>query len=139
MEFIQQNIFMIALAIVSGSLLLVTSFRRGGGRGALTPPQATALINRENALVIDVRDAKEYAGGHLPDARSLPIAQIEELAGELDKYRDTPLILVCQSGSRSAAACKKLEKLGFARVHNLSGGVQAWSEAGLPLRRGGRK
>ena len=76
---------------------------------------------------------------NLPDARSLPIAQIEELAGELDKYRDTPLILVCQSGSRSAAACKKLEKLGFARVHNLSGGVQAWSESGLPLRRGGRK
>lgn len=139
MDFIQHNILMVVLAVVSGSLLLFTSLRRGGGHNAVTPTQATILINRENAQVVDVRESDDYVSGHLPEARNIPEARLEERVGELDKFKDTPLILVCQSGGRTAAACKKLEGLGFNRVHSLDGGINAWREAGLPLKRGSKK
>ncbi|MCM8625335.1 rhodanese-like domain-containing protein [Accumulibacter sp.] len=139
MEFIQQNILLVAVAVVSGSLFLVLSFRRPGGARAVSPTEATMLINRENAQLIDIREPNEYVAGHLCDSRNIPAGSIEERAGELETFRDRPLILVCQSGARSSAACAKLVKLGFSRVHTLDGGVAAWSEAGLPLRKGARR
>ena len=139
MEFIQQNLILIAAAVISGSMLLFTSIRRPGGANALSPTQATQLINREDAQVIDVREADEYASGHLPEARNFPVGSLAERAGELDKLKDTPLILVCQSGARSGGACKTLTKLGFTKVHNLEGGIAAWRTAGLPLKKGSRK
>lgn len=139
MDFIQQNIYLVAIAILSGAMLLVTSLRRPGGGNAVTPAQATLLINREDAVIIDVREPDEYAAGHLPESRNIPAGKLEERVGELEKYKDTPLILVCQSGARSAGSCARLGKLGFAKTHNLAGGVGAWVEAGLPIRKGGRK
>lgn len=139
MEFIQQNLSLVAIAIVSGAMLLYTSFRRPGGSNALSPTQATLLINREDAQIVDVREPDEYATGHLPESRNLPLGKLEERAGELDKFKDTPLVVVCQSGARSASACKTLEKLGFTKAHNLDGGVAAWRTAGLPLKKGTKK
>lgn len=139
MEFIRQNLLFVLLALGSGIALIVTTLRSPGGRNGLTPAQATMLINRENAQVIDVRGSDEYVGGHLPESRNIPLEQIEERAGELEKFKEVPLILVCQSGARSASACKKLEKLGFARVHNLDTGIAGWRSAGLPLKKGAKK
>lgn len=139
MEFIQQNLMLIVAAIASGAWLLFTTIRRPGGANALSPTQATQLINREDAQVIDVREADEYVSGHLPESRNLPVGSLAERAGELDKFKDTPLILVCQSGARSASACNTLGKLGFTKVHNLDGGIAAWRTAGLPLKKGSKK
>ncbi len=139
MEFIEQNILLVAVALVSGTMLLIVSFRRPGGPQAVTVTQAAMLVNRENAQFVDVREPNEYVGGHLADARNIPAASLSERVGELETMKDRPLILVCQSGSRSADACKTLIKLGFTRVHSLEGGVAAWSEAGLPLKKGARK
>ena len=139
MEFIQQNIFLIAIAVVSGGMLLVLTFRRPGGARAVTASEATMLINRENAQLIDVREANEYIAGHLVESRNIPAASLAERAGELQQFKERPLILVCQSGARSQAACATLAKLGFVRVHNLEGGIAAWSEAGLPLKKGARR
>ena len=139
MEFIQQNIFLVAVALISGIALLVQSVRRPGDRNSVNATQATQLINREDAQVVDVREPGEYANGHLPESRNIPLARLEERAGELDKYKDTPLLVVCQSGARSATACKQLGKLGFSRVHNLEGGIDAWRTAGLPLKKGAKK
>ena len=139
MEFIQQNIFLVAVALISGIALLVQSIRRPGDRNSVNATQATQLINREDAQVVDVREPGEYANGHLPESRNIPLARLEERASELDKYKDTPLLVVCQTGARSAAACKQLGKLGFSRVHNLEGGIDAWRIAGLPLKRGAKK
>jgi rhodanese-related sulfurtransferase len=137
LEFITQNIFFVLLALGSGTALLVLSLRAPAGKNHLTPTQATLLINREDAQVIDIRGADDYAGGHLPDARNIPVEQIESRTGELD--RDAPLILVCQNGTRSTGACKRLEKLGFSRVNSLAGGISGWRAAGLPLRKGTKK
>ena len=139
MEFIQQNLFMIAVALISGTMLLVLSVRRPGGHNPLSPNQAIQLINREDALVIDVRDHAEYVAGHVADARHIPLADIETRAGDLDKHKAGPVIVVCQTGVRSSGACKTLEKLGFAKTYNLQGGIAAWAEAGLPLKKGARK
>ena len=139
MEFIQQNLGYVLLALGSGIALLVMSFRNAAGRSGLTPTQATLLINRENAQVIDVRGSDDYVGGHLPEARNIPLEHLEERAGELGKLKDTPLIVVCQSGTRSADACKKLTQLGFTRVNNLEGGISGWRSAGMPLKKGAKK
>lgn len=139
MEFIQQNLILIASAVVSGSMLLFMSIRRPGGAHALTPTQATLLINREDAQVIDVREPDEFVAGHLPDSRNIPVGRLDERVGELDKLKTAPLILVCQTGARTSGACKKLEKLGFTRVHVLDGGINAWRTAGLPLKKGAKK
>jgi rhodanese-related sulfurtransferase len=139
LEFIQQNILLVAVAVVSGSMLLALSVRRPGGSHAVTPTQATMLINRENAQLIDIREPNEYVAGHLCDSRNIPGGSLAERAAELESFKGTPLILVCQSGARASAACSTLIKLGFARVHTLDGGIAAWSEAGLPLKKGARR
>ena len=139
MEFIQQNIYLVAIAVISGTMLAVMSFRRPGDGSSLTATQATLLINRENAQIVDVREHDEYVAGHLPESRHIPAGRLEERAGELDKLKDTPLILICQTGARSTGACKQLAKLGFSKVHNLDGGINAWRAAGLPLKKGSKK
>ncbi len=139
MEFIQQNLLLVLLAVGSGAALLFTSLRRPGGRNGVTSTQATLLINRENAVVVDVRATDEYVAGHLPESRNIPLDQLEARVSELDSKKEAPLILVCQTGARSAGACKQLEKLGFARVSNLEGGIAGWRSAGLPLKKGAKK
>jgi rhodanese-related sulfurtransferase len=139
LEFILQNIFLVVIAVVSGGMLLAMSFRHAGGRNSLTPTQTTLLINREDAQVIDVREPDEYVGGHLPESRNIPAARLEERIGEIDKFKDTPLILICQTGARSGGACPRLAKLGFTKVHSLEGGINAWRGAGLPLKKGSKK
>lgn len=138
LEFIQQNAMLIMLAAVSGGMLVFTSFRRDGGKG-VSPTQATLLINREDAQVLDVREPGEFAGGHLQGAKNIPLARLAENAAQLEKFKGKPVLVCCASGMRSAKAVGELEKLGLDRVFNLEGGVQAWAGAGLPLAGKGRK
>lgn len=139
MEFIQQNIYLVAVAVLSGAMLLFNTVRRPGGGNGVTPTQAVLLINHEDALVIDVREPAEYVEGHVPDSRNIPMSQLESRISEFEKYKDRPLVLVCRSGARSASACSRLVKLGFTKVNNLDGGVGDWSQAGLPLKKGAKK
>ena len=139
MEFVQQNILLIILALGSGGALLGLTLRGHNENAGLTPTQATLLVNREGALIVDVRTPGEYADGHLPEARNIPAGEIAARAQELEKLKDTQLILVCQTGSRSAGACKQLEKLGFGKVGNLAGGMAGWRAAGLPVHKGAKK
>lgn len=137
MEFVNQNILLIAIVVVSGAGFIWQLVSRAGG-AEINPSQATLLINREDAQVVDVREADEYASGHLQDARNIPLGKLAERASEIEKYKDKPLILCCASGVRSAKACSELKKLGFSRLHNLAGGVDAWRQAGMPLKKGTR-
>ncbi|MEI7613236.1 MAG: rhodanese-like domain-containing protein [Betaproteobacteria bacterium] len=138
MEFIQNNLYLIIPCVVSGVAFLVLTFYRPGSKNSVTTTQATLLINREDAQIIDVREASEYSTGHLPESRNIPLGQLEG-RGDLDKLKELPLILVCQTGARSGAACASLEKLGFTKVHNLEGGINAWTADGLPLKKGAKK
>ncbi len=95
--------------------------------------RVTQLINREDALVVDLREAAEVAQGKIIGARHVPIAQLEARAGELRKNKQKPVIAYCARGNQSAQAVAILRKHGYANVFNLSGGFAAWQEAGLPV------
>lgn len=137
MEFINQNILLISIVLISGLGLLWPLFMRSGAN-ELSPAAATQMINREDALVLDVREADEFANGHLPEAKHIPLGKLAERASELEKFKDKPIIVCCASGVRSGKACGELGKLGFARTYNISGGVDAWVGAGYPIKKGSR-
>ena len=120
-------------ALVAGGMLLWPLLRRSAGGPWVNTTRAIELINREDALVVDVRDAGEYGAGHILGAKHLPVARIDEGAGELAKKKDRPLIVYCDGTERSAKAAAALKCQGFTRVANLSGGLDAWRQAGLPV------
>jgi rhodanese-related sulfurtransferase len=91
------------------------------------------LINRGNAVVLDVRDDAEFAGGHITDARHIPLAQLAERIKEIQRFKNKPILVNCQAGPRSAKACDILRANQFARVNNLQGGLNAWVQAKLPV------
>lgn len=134
LDFVTSNWHLIALAFVSGAMLIWPTIRRASAGGAsVDTMQATQLINREDALVLDVRDPAEFAKGRVLGSRNVPLAELAKRAGELQKSKARPLIVVCQSGNRSLGAMAELRRMGFERVFNLSGGYGAWQQAGLPV------
>ena len=138
LEFISQNILLVSIIVISAAGLLWPVLA-GGARNEVSPAQATLLINRENANIIDVREPSEFAAGHLPDALNIPLDKLAERAGEIEKFKDKPLIVCCAAGMRSAKGCGELGKLGFTRAHSLAGGVDAWVGAGYPIKKGSGK
>jgi len=133
MEFITKNIYLVLIALVSGGMLLWPFLRRGAGGPQLSTLEATQLINRSDAVVIDLRGAEDFAKGHILGARSIPLADLEARAGELDKLKARPLILHCADGGRASGGVATLRGKGFDKVHNLAGGYAAWVQAGLPV------
>jgi rhodanese-related sulfurtransferase len=99
----------------------------------LTAAEAVTLINRSNALVLDVRDEPEFASGHIAEATHIPVESLAERLNELKKYKNKAILVNCQRGVRSAKACEILRKAEFTQVHNLQGGLNAWQEAKLPV------
>lgn len=130
MDFVQQNLMWVISAVVSGSMLIASFFRVGGKN--VSVPEATLLMNREDAVIVDVRESGEWSTGHIPNARHIALGQFDKRIGELDKFKARPVILCCASGNRSSSACGALKKAGFERVYNLDGGMRAWRDAGLP-------
>lgn len=135
MEFIQQNVFLVVLAAVSGGMLLFDLLRNSATAG-VSSLQATLLMNREHAIVVDVRDTAEFAAGHITSARNIPLVDLEKRIDELAKFKGKPVILVCASGARSARAQSVLAKAGFEKLHNLSGGMAGWQKDGQPVVKG---
>lgn len=126
------NLVLIAAFLISGGLLLWPMISRRG-RGGLSAAEATQLINRRNAVVVDVRSAADYATGHLPQARHMEFDQLQAKIGQLAKNKATPVLLVCQTGQQSNKAVRLAEQAGYTEVHALQGGVNAWQQAGMPV------
>lgn len=124
----------LALALVIIILaLLVIEFGRKGKSGRVSPSEATHLINRERAVVIDIRDREEYSHGHIVNAIHIPQNELLNNPNKIKKYQDKTIILVCRQGHFSPAVVKKLQKSGFDKVFMLAGGISSWKEFGLPL------
>ncbi|MHB0973362.1 MAG: rhodanese-like domain-containing protein [Thiobacillus sp.] len=132
-QFLQQNWMLAAVAAVSGAML-VWSFIGGklSGIEEADTLKATRLYN-DDALVLDVREDKEFAAGHIPKAKHIPLGQLAGRMKELDKFKDKPILVTCRSGQRSARACGMLKKAGFETVYNQAGGIIAWERANLPV------
>lgn len=132
MEFIQQNLMWVGLALTSGAML-VWPLLAGPSGDNLTPAAATLLMNREDAIVLDVRESGEWSTGHIVGSRHITLGQLEKRMSEIDKYKARPIIVCCASGNRSGTACRQLKKAGFEKVFNLGGGIASWREANLPV------
>lgn len=135
MEFLQQNWYWAALAAASGAWLLFDLVRTQGDKTLVSPVEATLLINREDAAVVDIRDQAEYAKGHIPNARHIPVAEFTRRSTELEKLKSRPLIVYCATGARSGAAIAALRKAGFEKLFTLRGGLLEWEKAGQPVSR----
>jgi rhodanese-related sulfurtransferase len=90
------------------------------------------LMN-QGALVIDLRTKESYDAGHIGDARNVPMAQLESQAESLKKWRDKNVVTYCDNGTSGANGARVLMKLGFTKVFNLQGGLNAWLKDNLPL------
>ncbi len=130
-KFLLDNIWLIGIALVSGGALLWPSLQRRGNRVSIL--QATQMINQGKGMVLDVREPAEFSAGHMREAKNIPLAELSNRIGELDKFKSKSVIVVCQSGVRSAKAVAQLKKAGFAEAFSLDGGVAGWQAQGLPI------
>ena len=138
MEFVQKNIWLVMIAVASGALFIWPTIAKLLSRGReVGVAEAVQLINRKDAVIVDVREPNEFKSGRIPHARNIPVDRINERVKELEKLKTKPLLLVCQTGSRSAQACSGLLKDGFAQAVALSGGMAAWQQAGMPVEKDG--
>lgn len=122
---------MVTLALIGNEM---SRFTRG--YKALTPALLTQLINRDNALVVDVSPINDYEKGHIVGSRNVVMSQFDPENKQLSKVREMPVAVVCRNGMVSSQAAKRLVKAGFKQVYWLDGGIGAWQSANLPLARG---
>jgi rhodanese-related sulfurtransferase len=135
LEFAGNHIELVAALAVILALLTKNMLDDVGGKGVLGPQQATELINREDAIVVDLRPMADFAKGHILNAINIPMTSLKTQMSQLDKYKKRPVILSCNSGGQSAAACRMLRSSGFEQVYNLKGGLLAWQNSNLPVSR----
>ncbi len=133
MKFLLDNWFLVALALASGAMLFIPGLRGRAAAAGISPSAAVTLINREKAQIVDICDKAEYDAGHLPNAKHIPLAELEAKLGSSVKNKTMPLILVCASGIRSAKAQAIAQKLGYDKAVSLQGGTAAWAAANFPL------
>jgi rhodanese-related sulfurtransferase len=136
-QFVQNNIWLVLAAVVSGLMFLWPSVAKRLSRTReVGPVEAVQLINRQDAAIVDVREPGEFKGGHIPNARNIPLGQIAERMKDLEKLKGKPVLVICASGNRSASACATLHQVGFEQVYSLAGGMGAWQQAGMPSEKG---
>jgi rhodanese-related sulfurtransferase len=138
LAFLQKNPFNMVLlgtAVVTGAMLVWPLFGRLAGSAApqVGAFEAVQLMNRRDAIVIDVRDKAAYEAGHLPNSRHIPLAELAGRLGELEKFKARPLLVNCAPGVGAAKACGALKEAGFKEVFALRGGIAGWAEASLPV------
>ncbi len=136
-EFIGNHLFLVSLFVALLVMLLWNLFGASlTGVEEVEAMDATLLMNKEGGVVVDVRSAEEFAAGHIINALNLPLPELDARRGELDKYKEKPVIAVCGSGPVAGRAVRNLRGAGFTRAVALRGGVTAWLGANLPLTRG---
>lgn len=114
------------------SALLAVAAAASAALPAVDVKQVSARQS-SGALLIDVREADEYAQGHVPGSTLIPLGQLAQRLQEIARYKDKPVVLICHSGRRSEQALKLLEGAGFSAAANVEGGMIAWQKAGLPV------
>ena len=135
--FVGQNpLLSLALLGLTVALIYTEIARLFQGFQALSPAQLTDLINRDNAVVVDIRAQADFEKGHIVGAKNLVLSQFDPEAKLLGKAKEQPVAIVCAAGMTAQGAAKKLVKAGFKRVGVLEGGIAAWQQAGLPLAKG---
>ena len=134
-EFVS-NHYLLFLALVVVIYLLLQDLIESSFNqfDSLSPMLVVAKMNSTEAVIVDVRDPHEYIKGHIENSRNLPLNKFSETVNSLEQYKKQTIIVACQTGTRSATACKTLTKAGFEQVFNIVGGMQSWEDSKLPVK-----
>jgi len=132
-EFAGNHLILVGAFFFIVALLVVNLLQAAGGSKSVIPVQAVQLLNREDALPLDIRSAADFEKGHIINARNIPMAELKTRLDELKKMKDRPLVVYCATGTTSAGALKELSAAGFERLYSLKGGIAAWRSDNLPL------
>jgi rhodanese-related sulfurtransferase len=131
LQFMVEQWVLIAALSTTLTLLVVHETRKAGP--ALSITEAVQLVNSENGIFLDVRDAADFARGHITDAKHIPAAALPGRTGELEKFREKPIVVVCKMGQTAGPATKTLRAQGFLRAQKLAGGMMEWDAQKLPV------
>jgi len=130
-EFASNHFILVSLFLVLIVAFMINEGKQGGA--AISPSNLVTLVNREGAVIIDVRDGKEFGNGHIAGAVNVPASSIDSRIGDLQAYKEKPVVLVCKMGQHAGAAGRKLKAQGFENVRRLSGGMAEWTASNLPV------
>ena len=122
-----------AWIVIALALIFLQLKHLSSGIKSLAPAQVTHLINRENGIVLDIRPIADFNKGHIVGSLNIPQSKVVDSHRELEKYKSTPIIVVCANGIQAGAICQQLKKAGFEMVHKLMGGYQSWVGENLPV------
>lgn len=131
LEFAMNHYVLVSAFFVLWAVFFSLESRRGGQ--SVSPQQATNMVNREEAQIVDLRDADEFRQGHIAGSVNIPMSQLSERIAELDKYKGKPVVLVCKMGTSASLAGRQLRGRGFERVARMQGGIQGWRADNLPV------
>ena len=129
--FSQNNLLLLVVALGSGLALAWPMIQRSRAGAAISSTQAVQMMNHQHAVLVDVRTTEAFNAGHVHQARSVPLGDLEKKAGALPKNK--PLIVICDVGRTAIGAATRLRAQGFTDVVTLEGGLKAWLTAGLPV------
>jgi rhodanese-related sulfurtransferase len=130
-EFVINHYVLASLFVAFLVAILVLESRRGGAK--ISAQGAVSLINRDEAIVVDIRDRKEFGEGRITGSVNIPLNSLKSRAAELKKHKDKQIIVADKMGQHSAMAVKQLNAEGYANVVRLNGGVSDWKASNLPL------
>ena len=133
-EFAGNHLLLVGGFVVVLTLVIKAEYEHQSGRAnQLDPTAAIRLMNNDDAVVLDVREAADFNNGHIKNAKNIPLSSLKSQLDSLVKDKNTPVLAYCRSGNISGKASRILKSSGFSNVHNIAGGILSWQEANLPL------
>ncbi len=130
-EFLTQQWILVAALLSTAALLVFHESRKAGP--SATPQQAINLVNKDQGVFLDLRDAGEFGEGHIAESLHIPSTKMASRLAELEKYKDRPIVLVCKMGQTSGGVAKQLRAAGYDRVYRMTGGMMEWTNLQLPI------
>ena len=132
--FVQNNpLLFIGLVVVIAFIVKIEIARLTRKYNQINTNEAVQLLNKDETVVVDVREDKEVQTGIINGAKHIPLGSLSDQMSQLNNAKDKPILIYCRSGNRSSTACQKLTQLGFSDVYNLAGGIMSWESANLPI------
>ncbi|MCZ6503226.1 MAG: rhodanese-like domain-containing protein [Gammaproteobacteria bacterium] len=130
-EFAGNHYILIGILLFLTVAFVINEGKRGGA--AISPTNLVTLVNREGAVIVDIRDGKEFGNGHIAGAVSMPFSSFDSRLEELESFKDKPIVLVCKIGQHAGTIGRRLKARGYENVRRLAGGMGEWTASNLPV------
>ncbi len=130
-EFAGNHYILISILLFLVVAFVINEGKQGGA--AISPTNLVKLVNREGAVIVDIRDGKEFTNGHIAGAVSMPFSSFDSRLEELESFKDKPLVRVCKIGQHAGTIGRRLKAQGYENVRRLAGGMGEWTASNLPV------